>query len=255
MKHQIIRIFHFLCLATVIVLPASLAAESLNENTLPATRTLKSVDGRTIDVVIVSKSPTAIKAKRANGKEFEIALDKLSDADRAFVAGLGEALVDKPSEAKKLPTTPIPFQKSNPNDHVSSFGLNYGYYAFIRVGEEIYAIKTEIAPDYNPSESNRPNAIIYEITKFRKGASKGRIIESGKADHSKKTNNAIDYRDFQLHWDPDNKERGGLGFIGYKDGPFHVGGAPSKSEYYTQQLPNLDSIANLDPNSWKPVHD
>jgi hypothetical protein len=253
MKHQIVRIFHLLCLATALVLPASLAAESVNENTLPAARTLKSVDGRTIDVVIVSKSATAIKAKKADGKEFEITLDKLSDADKAFVAGLGEAPVDKSSEAKKLPTTPIPFQKSNPNDHASSFGLNYGYHAFIRVGEEIYAIKTEIARDYDPSESNRPYAITYEITKFKKAAAKGRIIESGKADDSKTGDNAIDCRDFQIRWGPSDKERGGLDFTGYRNGSFSVGGVPSGTEYYNQQFPNLDSIANLDPNGWKPV--
>jgi hypothetical protein len=253
MKHQIVRIFHLLCLATALVLPASLAAESVNENTLPAARTLKSVDGRTIDVVIVSKSATAIKAKKADGKEFEITLDKLSDADKAFVAGLGEAPVDKSSEAKKLPTTPIPFQKSNPNDHVSSFGLNYGYHAFIRVGEEIYAIKTEIARDYDPSVSHRPYAITYEITKFKKAAAKGRIIESGKADDSKTGDNAIDCRDFQIRWGPSDKERGGLNFTGYRNGSFSVGGVPSGTEYYNQQFPNLDSIANLDPNGWKPV--
>ena len=56
--------------------------------TLPVSRTLTSADGRTIDVTILSKSPTAIKAARTDGKSFEIALDKLSEADRAFVAGL-----------------------------------------------------------------------------------------------------------------------------------------------------------------------
>lgn len=253
MKHQIVRFFQFLCLASALVLHAN-AIEPVKGNTLPAARTLKSADGRTIDVVIVSKSATAIKAKRTDGKEFEIPLDKLSDADRAFVAGLGEAPVDKSLEAKKLPTTHIPFQKSNPNDRASSFGLNYGYHAFIRVGEEIYAIKTEIAPDYDPSESNRPYAVTYEITKFKKGAAKGRIIKSGKADDSKKRGgNAIDYHDFQIRWGPDNKERGGLGFTGYSNGSFSVGGVPSGTEYYNQQLPNLDSIANLDPNGWKPV--
>jgi hypothetical protein len=55
---------------------------------LPVAHTLTSADGRTIDVTILSKSDTAIKAKKADGKEFEIGFDKLSDADRAFVAGL-----------------------------------------------------------------------------------------------------------------------------------------------------------------------
>ena len=63
--------------------------------TLPVARTLTSADGRTIDVTIVSKSATAIRAARADGKEFEIALDKLSDADKAFVEGLVNAPVKK----------------------------------------------------------------------------------------------------------------------------------------------------------------
>lgn len=65
------------------------------ENVMPVKRTLTSADGRTIDVTILSKSYTAIKAARADGKEFEIALDKLSDADKAFVAGLVDAPVKK----------------------------------------------------------------------------------------------------------------------------------------------------------------
>jgi hypothetical protein len=63
--------------------------------TLPVTRTLTSADGRTIDVTILSKSAMVIQAARADGKEFEITLDKLSDADKAFVAGLVEAPVKK----------------------------------------------------------------------------------------------------------------------------------------------------------------
>jgi hypothetical protein len=77
--------------------PASVAAPAgttlpLN---LPVARTLTSADGRTIDVTILSKSDTAIKAKKADGKEFEITLDKLSEADREFVAGLVDAPVKK----------------------------------------------------------------------------------------------------------------------------------------------------------------
>jgi hypothetical protein len=63
-------------------------AIALTAQTMPVARTLTSADGRTIEVTILSKSDTAIKAKKADGKEFEIALDKLSDADKAFVAGL-----------------------------------------------------------------------------------------------------------------------------------------------------------------------
>ena len=75
--------------------PTPATAVSPKAGTLPTTRTLTSTDGRTIDVTILSKSPTAITAKKADGKEFEIALDKLSEADRAFVAGLVDAPVKK----------------------------------------------------------------------------------------------------------------------------------------------------------------
>ena len=54
----------------------------------PVTRTLTSNDGRTVDVVITAKTETAIKARKADGTKFEIALDKLSDADKSFIAGL-----------------------------------------------------------------------------------------------------------------------------------------------------------------------
>lgn len=65
-------------------------------NVMPVGRKLTSADGRTIEVVITAKSATSIKAKKADGTEFEIALDKLSDSDRAFVATLVEPAVKKP---------------------------------------------------------------------------------------------------------------------------------------------------------------
>ena len=68
-----------------------------NPNMMPVSRTLTSADGRTIDVVITAKTTSGVTAKKADGKEFEIALDKLSDADKAFVAGLVEPTVKKTS--------------------------------------------------------------------------------------------------------------------------------------------------------------
>jgi len=66
------------------------------ENVMPVGRTLTSADGRTIDVVITAKTATGIKAKKADGNEFEIRLDKLSDADKVFVANLVEPAKKKP---------------------------------------------------------------------------------------------------------------------------------------------------------------
>ena len=65
-------------------------ATATTANIMPITRTLTSADGRTIDVTILSKSATAIKAARADGKEFEIPLNNLSGVDRAFVTALIE---------------------------------------------------------------------------------------------------------------------------------------------------------------------
>ena len=62
---------------------------------MPVKRTLTSADGRTIDVVIIAKTETGIKAKKADGKEFELTLDKLSDSDAVFVAGQVEAPIKK----------------------------------------------------------------------------------------------------------------------------------------------------------------
>ena len=61
----------------------------------PVNRTLTSNDGRTIDVVITAKTESAIKARKADGTKFEIALDKLSEADKTFVAGLVVSPIQK----------------------------------------------------------------------------------------------------------------------------------------------------------------
>ena len=93
--HPITRILSLCVVAGIAATLASFSqtseptgAVAPTAQTMPVARTLTSSDGRAIDVTILSKSDTAIKAKKADGKEFEIALDKLSDADKAFVAGL-----------------------------------------------------------------------------------------------------------------------------------------------------------------------
>ena len=70
--------------------PITQTATAPNPNMMPVSRTLTSADGRTIEVVITAKTPTAIMVNKADGKKFEIALDKLSATDKAFVAGLVE---------------------------------------------------------------------------------------------------------------------------------------------------------------------
>ncbi len=52
----------------------------------PAEHTITSADGRSLDVTIVGRTETGIKAiRQSDGKEFEIAFDKLSTKDQDFV--------------------------------------------------------------------------------------------------------------------------------------------------------------------------
>jgi hypothetical protein len=78
---------------TPVIQEAALTAQFV----MPVARTLTSADGRKMDVVILSKTATGIKAKRTDGKEVELTLDKLSDADKAFVSGLVVSPVKKPT--------------------------------------------------------------------------------------------------------------------------------------------------------------
>lgn len=56
---------------------------------MPVPRTLTSADGRKLEVTLLEKTATAIKAKRASdGVEFTLELAKLSADDQAFIAGL-----------------------------------------------------------------------------------------------------------------------------------------------------------------------
>lgn len=49
-------------------------------------RTITSRDGRTIDALLLSRTATSVKIRRASDKaEFVIPFDKLSDADCAFI--------------------------------------------------------------------------------------------------------------------------------------------------------------------------
>jgi hypothetical protein len=96
MNHKTARIFRVLLFVSALILPKSVAGEAAPRNTLPAARTLTSADGRAMAGTILSKSDTAISFERAADKKtFEIPLEKLSDSDKAFVAGL----IDGPGKA------------------------------------------------------------------------------------------------------------------------------------------------------------
>lgn len=65
--------------------------------TFPAVHTITDTKGRSMEGVVLSKTETSITFERAaDRKRFEVKLDTLSEADRAFVARLAEAPVNKP---------------------------------------------------------------------------------------------------------------------------------------------------------------
>lgn len=75
-------------LSAICFLPALAIAEVTSPVT-PTTRTITGTGGRKMEVTILEKSATAIKAKRiSDGKEFTFELAKLSADDRAFITGL-----------------------------------------------------------------------------------------------------------------------------------------------------------------------
>jgi hypothetical protein len=87
-------------LYTLIILALLTLTGFGQEPTLPAKREITDTAGRKIAGEIVSKTDTAIKFRReSDGKEFEIALDKLSAADRTFIAGSANSGTAKPPAA------------------------------------------------------------------------------------------------------------------------------------------------------------
>ena len=82
-------------------LPALAIAEDTSPVT-PTTRTITDTSGRKIEVTIIGKSATGIKATRkSDGKEFAVELAKLSADDQAFVGTLKPALSKNPETVKK----------------------------------------------------------------------------------------------------------------------------------------------------------
>ncbi len=68
--------------------PASPRNETARNDVSPAgiRRKLTAVDGRTVDAELLAKSGDAVKIRRAaDAKEFTIPLERISEADRAFV--------------------------------------------------------------------------------------------------------------------------------------------------------------------------
>ena len=90
-----------LTLSAILFLPALAVAEETSPVT-QTTRTITDSGGRKIEVTILEKSATGIKAKRtSDGKEFTVELAKLSADDQAFVGALKPAPTKNPETEKK----------------------------------------------------------------------------------------------------------------------------------------------------------
>ena len=210
--------------------------------TMPVARTLTSADGRTIDVVITAKTATAIVVKKADNKEFEIALDKLSAADKAFVAEL----------AAHPTLSPIPFEK------LKGYGwrFNYGNHILIRVKDQIFAFKADGIPSQKPIVYKGDNciyAIKYKVVKFAKGPTGKTIVSKTVDAEGHPINCVIDFSEFKILWSPGGSTTGSLTFSKQTFGRSTKVGPPPETEYYNQQLPTLDSVASLDPKGWLPL--
>jgi hypothetical protein len=202
------------------------------ENVMPVGRTLTSADGRTIDVVITAKTATGIKAKKADGKEFELGLDKLSDADKAFVASL-----------KTQP--PLRFEPEK-SQH---FTFNYGWHVLIRVKDKIYAIRAEGIPSNKPRKDDPIfYAIKYQVVLFQNGPS-GRTIVSDTTNEEEKRG-VINCGEFKFIWRVAGDKSGYFYFLNTVVGRSTKVGLPPGAEYYNQQVLTLDSITSLDPKGW-----
>ena len=193
--------------------------------TLPITHTLTSADGRKMEVTILSKSETAIKAKRADGKECEIALDKLSAADKAFVA-----------MSKNFDS--IPFDGNT---------INYGRHIIIRVKNDIFAIETKGIPRTNPIKGDRCiYAIEYTIRSISKIGTAKKIISGVADENAKNPQPPIKCKFFTLLWSAGGDAAGCIYIKGQPDDML-----PSGLEYYSEQFATIENInSQIDPNKW-----
>ncbi|TAE86023.1 MAG: hypothetical protein EAZ82_12230 [Verrucomicrobia bacterium] len=216
--------------------------ETQPAGTLPAARTITDTKGRAMVGVIVSKTDKAITFERSSDKKrFEITLDTLSDADKAFVAGLHTP----------QPPAPIPFQIEH-----GMWIHHYGTYALIRVEGTIYAIYATGVDGERPDMKRTPGddcyySIQYSITKITPGRPQQVITKA--IDHElAHEHGVLNFLKFKLEWAPGNHDKYRIGYSRYEMGTQKVGPPPG-TEYYSLLLPTLDSIKELEPNRWLPV--
>lgn len=202
--------------------------------TLPAERTLTDTQGRAMQVTVLSKSADGIKVRRTDGKEFEIALDQLSEADRIFVAN---------SQVKR--PFPTKFSKNgDPTIGVSKSEIfaHYGYHVILRSKGSIYAIETNVKDDKTVDRpfDNCAYAMSYTIRRSTKLGGFEKIKDGVAKDDVSPSNMLI----FELCEFKYGAAGSISGYLEYID-------SPEDMEVYGEQLATLDNFdTQIDPTKW-----
>lgn len=223
-----------LSMATAIATTSGYARETppptATATTLPAQRTLTDTTGRKIDVIITSKTTTAIKATRASdGKEFTFELAKLSADDRAFVAN---------ADLKK--NTPVVLSKTSK----TNIQVAYGQHLILRIPPNTFAVEINARPSKDAVDLSDKTAYAISYT-IRRSSKVGRFetIKEGDAKEARPSNGdvmlACTY--FKLQW-----SAGGAG-----TGWLYLKSLPEGTEFHGEQLASLENFdTQIDPAKW-----
>ena len=145
-------------LSAICFLPALAIAEETSPVT-PTTRTITDSGGRKIEVTIIEKSATGIKAKRqSDGKEFTVELAKLSPDDQAFVGSL--KLLSENSETEKKPLRVL---YAIPPD-AALVGDYYNVQALTGMGYDVTLTAEQIPPGAWPVKALRGGRLAGDTT-------------------------------------------------------------------------------------------
>lgn len=193
--------------------------------TLPVERAITDTQGRAMQVTVLSKDTGSIKVRRADGKEFDIALDKLSETDRAFLAN---------AEVKK------------PHRIEFTGGLvTYGRHLIFRNKEGIIAIEINATPGKNTDVTDKcVYAIAYAIRHLNK-TGEFVTIEKGTARDivgaASRSNRTIACKFFKFDWSAS----------GETEGHVYLKTLPEDTEFYSEQLETLEKFdSQIDPAKW-----
>lgn len=190
--------------------------------TLPAERTLIDTQGRAIKVTVLGKDTDSIKVRRTDGKELDIALDKLSEADRAFLAI---------AEVKK------PVEFANPR-------MVYGYHLILRINGNTFAVEINAKsdPEADRKFDNCAYAISYTIRRRGKNGNLEKIQEGvAKETRPSKGNELLTCDYFKFAWSAGGAATGRL----------YLKSLPEGAEFYGELLGSLENLdTQIDPTRW-----